>query len=68
MKVNTPHRYLRRSRIKHEKLYAAGWRVEFQDVRGVFLKHPKVPGHTLTRGAAATLQAAWDAKRKAEVA
>lgn len=68
MKTNTPHRYLRRARTQHEKLYTVGWRVEFRDERGVFLKHPRVPGHTLARRAAATLQAAWDAERKAEVA
>ncbi len=58
-------RHIRR-KTEHEKLYAADWRVESHDERGVFLKHPKVPGHTLTREAAVTLQAAWDAKREAE--
>lgn len=47
-------------------LYAADWRVAFRDDRGVFLKHSKLPGHTLTIEAAATVQAGWDAKPKAE--
>lgn len=52
--------------IQREKLYSAGWRVEVQDERGVFLKHPRMPGHILRRQLAATVQAAWDAERKPE--
>lgn len=56
------------SEIQREKLYTAGWRVEVNDERGVFVKHPRMPGHMLRRSLAATVQAAWDAERRGEVA
>ena len=63
-------RHIRRSRIEREKLMAAGWKCH-EDPRhpgSEFWQHPDRPDHTYTRRAAVKLQAAWDAKRKAEVA
>ena len=59
-----PHRYIRRNRVVREKLDAGGWKCH-DDTRfanGLWT-HPKVPGHTMTRRAAATLQAAWEAAK-----
>ena len=51
-------RYLRRARVERENLIANSWYFQ-EDARGEFWRHPRVPGHTFSRRAAATLQASW---------
>lgn len=66
--MRTPHRYLRRQRVERERLAAKGCTFQ-EDARGEFWTHQKLPGHMVSRRAAATLQAAWEvAQNAAEVA
>lgn len=60
MKVNLPHRHLRRSRVK--RLMAAGW---FASGDGAHWKHPRNSELKVTTWGALELQAQWDAKREA---
>lgn len=58
-----PYRYRRRERTEREKLIAAGW-----CKTGKWWVHERYADVMCTTGEALTYQAAWDAKRRAEVA
>ena len=63
MKVNMPHRYLRRSRVK--RLMEAGW-YEYFSGKPNSWTHQQHTGPMVSMSRALELQAGWDGERKAK--